>query len=74
MGVIKSALEIALEKTEKVKGDKSSINQFEARQRGKKLANSFMAGEAELAGEVGELALVRDRPRRRQGKPKTGHF
>jgi hypothetical protein len=58
MGVIKSALEIALEKTEKVKGDKSSINQFEAKQRGKKLANSFMAGGADLAEEVKKAAAA----------------
>jgi hypothetical protein len=42
VGRIKSALEIALERTEAVKGDKSSIGQFEAKQRGKKLANSFL--------------------------------
>jgi len=52
MGVIKTALEIALERTEKVKGDKSSIDQFEAKQRGKKLANTFLAGEADIAAEV----------------------
>jgi len=56
MGVIKTALEIALEKTEKVKGDKSSIDQFEAKQRGKKLANSFLAGEANLADEIKNAA------------------
>ena len=42
MGRIKSALEIAMEKTESVKGDKSSINQFGAKQNGKKLANEFL--------------------------------
>jgi hypothetical protein len=42
MGRIKSALEIALEKTESVKSDKTSINQFEAKQKGKKLANEFL--------------------------------
>jgi hypothetical protein len=52
MGTIKTALEIAMERTENVKGDKSSINQFEARQRGKKLANSFIAGEIDLAAEI----------------------
>jgi len=52
MGVIKTALEIALEKTENVKSDKSSINQFEARQNGKKLANAFLAGGADLADEI----------------------
>ena len=43
MGRIKSALEIALEKTESVKTDKASIGQYEARQQGKKLANSFLS-------------------------------
>jgi len=52
MGVIKTALEIALEKTEKVKGDKSSIGQFEVKKRGKKLANAFLEGEVDLAGEI----------------------
>jgi hypothetical protein len=42
MGRIKSALEIALEKTESVKSDKTSINQFETKQKGKKLANEFL--------------------------------
>jgi hypothetical protein len=42
MGVIKTALEIALERTENVKSDKSSIGQYEARQYGKKLANAFL--------------------------------
>lgn len=42
MGRIKSALEIALERTEGVKSDKASIEQFEAKQRGKKLAGAFL--------------------------------
>jgi predicted component of type VI protein secretion system len=45
MGRIKSALEIALEKTESVKSDKNSINQFKAKQQGKKIANDFLSGE-----------------------------
>ncbi|MDR0630146.1 MAG: hypothetical protein LBG24_11035 [Treponema sp.] len=42
MGRIKSALEIALEKTESVKSDKAGIENFEARQKGKRLANEFL--------------------------------
>jgi hypothetical protein len=42
MGHIKSALEIALEKTESIRSDKTSINLYEAKQRGKKLANEFL--------------------------------
>jgi hypothetical protein len=53
MGRIKSALEIAMEKTEAVQGDKTSIGLFEAKQRGKRLANQYLAGEiAALDGEI----------------------
>jgi hypothetical protein len=44
MGRIKSALELALERTESVKGDKTVVEQFEAKQRGKKLAGQFLEG------------------------------
>ncbi|MDR1901717.1 MAG: hypothetical protein LBQ88_05460 [Treponema sp.] len=46
MGRIKSALEIALERTEAVKIDKSSINQYELRQQGKKLANEYLGASS----------------------------
>lgn len=52
MGAIKTALEIALDKTDKVKSDKASINQFEAKQKGKKLANAYFSGEADLLNEI----------------------
>jgi hypothetical protein len=53
MGKIKSALELALEKTEAIKGDRNSIDQFEAKQRGKKLANSFLENPKDgLEGEL----------------------
>jgi len=52
MGEIKSALEIALERTENVKSDKSGIDQFEMKKRGKKLANDFLEGEIDLSGEI----------------------
>jgi len=42
MGKIKSALEIALERTESVKTDKNGIGRFEAKQQGKRLANAFL--------------------------------
>ncbi|MDR0601569.1 MAG: hypothetical protein LBG42_04240 [Treponema sp.] len=42
MGRIKSALEIALERTESVKGDKASIDLYEAKQLGKRLANEYL--------------------------------
>ncbi|MDR2923814.1 MAG: hypothetical protein LBU85_10820 [Treponema sp.] len=53
MGKIKSALEIAMERTESIKTDKASVGLFEARQQGKRLANEYLANpstslEAEL--------------------------
>jgi hypothetical protein len=45
MGRIKSALEIAMERTENVKGNKASIGLFDAKQRGKRLVNQYLAGE-----------------------------
>jgi hypothetical protein len=65
MGKIKSALELALERTESVKGDRSSIDQFEAKQRGKKLANAFLENPGDgLEGELkkcpkGELEALK---------------
>ena len=52
MGEIKTALEIALERTETVKSDKSSVEQFEMKRRGKKLANAFLDGEVDLSAEI----------------------
>ena len=66
MGVIKTALEIALEKTEKVKGDKSGIGQFEVKKRGKKLANDFLEGEVDLTAEI-KKTPARDRESLKQG-------
>jgi len=57
MGKIKSALEIALERTESVKSNKGSIGLFEAKQKGKKLANEFLEGTVEsLANEIKKLS------------------
>jgi hypothetical protein len=54
MGRIKSALEIALERTETVKSDKGSIDQYESKQRGKRLANAVLENPEEfnLEGEL----------------------
>ena len=53
MGRIKSALEIALERTESVKTDKASIGLFEAKQQGKRLANTYLADPSkQLADEL----------------------
>lgn len=43
MGEIKSALELALERTADVKGDRTSLEAHEARQTGMRLAGEFMA-------------------------------
>ena len=69
MGRIKSALEIALEKTESVKGDKASINQFETRQKGKRLANEFLnEGKKSLEEEIKKC------PKDEQASLKQGIF
>jgi hypothetical protein len=53
MGKIKSALEIALERSESVKSDKQSVGLFETKQRGKKIANEFLEGAiASLEDEI----------------------
>ncbi|MDR2194834.1 MAG: hypothetical protein LBP19_10315 [Treponema sp.] len=49
MGKIKTALEIALERTESIKSDKATIEQFEAKQTGKRFANSFLDNPDENA-------------------------
>jgi len=56
MGKIKSALEIALERTESVRSSKDSIGQFELKQKGKKLANEFLEGSTKsLEEEIKKL-------------------
>jgi len=66
MGVIKTALEIALERTEAVKSDKPGIDQFEVKKRGKKLANAFLDGDADIASEI-KKTPDRDREALKQG-------
>ena len=67
MGRIKSALEIALERTESVKGDKTSIDLFEAKQRGKKLANDFLTGDIKSLEEEIKKAPKEQKKSLRQG-------
>jgi hypothetical protein len=69
MGKIKSALELALERTESIKGDRGSIDQFEAKQRGKKLANAFLENPKD--GLEGELKKC---PKEELGALKQGIF
>jgi len=68
MGRIKSALEIAMERTEDVKGDKTSIGLFDAKQRGKRLANQFLEGEtASLEAEFAGAGSDEERHALKQG-------
>jgi hypothetical protein len=67
MGKIKSALEIALERTESVRSDKDSINQFGAKQQGKKAANEFLDDPSRSLEEVLKKAPKEQRESLRQG-------
>jgi hypothetical protein len=67
MGRIKSALEIALERTESVKSDKDSIGQFEAKRHGKKAANEFLDDPSRGLEEVLKKAPKEQRESLRQG-------
>jgi len=67
MGKIKSALEIALEKTESVKSDKGSIGLFEAKQKGKKLANQFLEGAVKSLEEEIKKTPAADKESLKQG-------
>jgi len=69
MGRIKSALEIALERTESVKTDRASVGMFEARQEGKRIANAFLADPSKSLG--GEL---KKRPKDIQASLRQGIF
>jgi len=69
MGRIKSALEIALERTDSVKSDKGSIGQFEAKQKGKKLANDFLEGTIKSLGDE-----IKKKPKDEQAGYKQGAF
>ena len=69
MGKIKSALEIALEKTESVKSDKGSIGLYEAKQKGKKIANEFLEGAVKSLEEE-----IKKTPKDEQANFKQGMF
>lgn len=57
MARIKSALELALEKTESVKSDRDSIALFEYKQEGKRIAGAFLESlsEKDLESEIKKL-------------------
>ena len=73
MGRIKSALEIALERTESVKTDKASVGHFEARQQGKRLANAFLAAGGDDSAKSLEDELKKH-PKDQQKSLKQGIF
>ena len=70
MGRIKSALEIALERTESIQSDKESVGQFEVKQTGKKLANSFLDDPEKVKLE----SEVKNTPKPQQQSLKEGIF
>jgi hypothetical protein len=70
MGRIKSALEIALERTESIQSDKESVGQFEVKQAGKKLANSFLDNPENVKLE----SEVKNTPKAQQQSLKEGIF
>ena len=56
MTLIKSALELAMEKTDGIKSDKSSLAAAEGKEEGKKLAGAFFQNPGmDLAGELKKL-------------------
>jgi len=69
VGRIKSALEIALERTESVKTDKASVGLFEAKQLGKRLANAFLADSSKSLEDE-----VKKHPKDQQKSIKQGIF
>jgi hypothetical protein len=69
MGRIKSALEIALEKTDSIKSDKAGIEQFELKQQGKRLANEFLEDSKKSLEEV-----IKKAPKDQQDFLKQGIF
>lgn len=69
MGKIKSALEIALEKTDAIKSNKAGIGQFEAKQQGKRLANEFLEDSKQSLEEA-----IKKAPKDQQNALKQGIF
>ena len=69
MGRIKSALEIALERTSEVKSDKASIDQYDAKQRGKKIANEYLENSEKNIAD-----LIKQNPPEQRDNFKQGLF
>ncbi|MDR2103699.1 MAG: hypothetical protein LBP42_06325 [Treponema sp.] len=69
MGRIKSALEIAMERTESVKSDRAGIDLFEAKQQGKRLANEFLENQKTSLEE-----FIKKTPKEQRVSLKQGIF
>ncbi|MDR0524244.1 MAG: hypothetical protein LBG90_00040 [Spirochaetaceae bacterium] len=69
MGRIKSALELALERTDSIQSDKAVIGQFEAKQQGKRLANEFLEDPKKSLEEA-----IKKTPKEQQEPLKQGIF
>jgi hypothetical protein len=74
MALIKTALEIALERTESVKGDKDSIREAEARRQGKKAANEFLADQNTSEQRPSEQKLSIEDSIKKTAKELRPHF
>lgn len=61
MAHIKSALEIALERTESVKSDKAGVEQFELRREGKKIAGAYLEAPEEKPLEAALKRFPKDK-------------
>ncbi|MDR2447865.1 MAG: hypothetical protein LBD58_11370 [Treponema sp.] len=72
MGKIKTALEIALERTESIKSDKGAIEQFEAKQIGKRLASSFLENPEKSAKALEDA--IKKAPKEQKASLKEGMF
>lgn len=70
MAHIKSALEIALQRTESVKSDKAGVEQFELRREGKKIAGTYLEAPDEHPIE----AALRRFPKEKQDAVRRGVF
>ena len=61
MSRIKSALEIALERSDSVKSDKGSVEQFELKREGKRIGNAFLEAPADKGLEAALKTFPKDK-------------
>ena len=72
MARIKSALELALERTDSIKGDKAGIEQFEAKRTGKRLVNEYLDASASTPKQLEEA--IKKAPKEQRHSMKEGMF